>query len=425
MNRVCPYCGKEIHEQSGFCPHCTQSLNKRAAASPPRAVPRRAVGVGIAVLLCAALVLGLNGWLCSQPQTYESDTGEALYSGYRLCLSSEEPPVPVPQNGYHAMLDYPYRYPVPLYVTPEDGDELLTDEFMENVEFVTAGIDCSDIYMSISCTEPQQHNEYFPNAAAVTFVDFSLVAPGVHEAELTWSITMKNGDVIRMRQAQRHTSISVYQYTAADTDMGTIEELQSLVDRVSAEIDEYDQLKIYLPAVEYAGGLRLERSVFLYGSIGPDGQRTTFTGPTEISGTRGVPEFTDISFRGSGQGVGVRADGTTRLHLTGCRVSGWETGFLALDSAWINADETVFEGNEVGMCFDAEDTPMVSDDFYTNNTFRDNGTAVLLLSVSNDTSLKFPGTLFTGNDVDIDNLCAHPLDLSEAAFDENIQGDKR
>ena len=165
MNRVCPYCGKEIHEQSGFCPHCTQSLNKRAAASPPRAVPRRAVGVGIAVLLCAALVLGLNGWLCSQPQTYESDTGEALYSGYRLCLSSEEPPVPVPQNGYHAMLDYPYRYPVPLYVTPEDGDELLTDEFMENVEFVTAGIDCSDIYMSISCTEPQQHNEYFPNAA--------------------------------------------------------------------------------------------------------------------------------------------------------------------------------------------------------------------------------------------------------------------
>ena len=417
MNRICPNCGKEIHAQADFCPHCAQSLNRRAAAKPPRAVPGRVLRIGLAALLCAALALGLIGYLSSRPKTCESSTGEVVYSGYRLCLSKQEPPVPVPENGYHAMLDYPYRYPVPLYVTPVDGDTLLTDDFMENTASVTAEVNCSDIYMSITCTQPQQHNEYYPNAAAVTFVDFSIVAPGEHEAELVWTITMNNGDVIRLSQAQRHSSISVYQYTASDTPMDTIEELQALVDRVSAEIDEYDQLKIYLPAVVYEGGLKLDRAVFLYGSVGPDGQRTTFTGPTEISSARGVPEFTDISFQGSGQGTGVLVTGTTRLQLTGCRLSGWETGFMATGSAWINADETVFESNEVGMCFDAEDTPMVSDDFYTNNIFRDNGTAILLEHVSSDTSLKFPGTSFTGNGVDIDNRCGQQVNTDEAIFD--------
>lgn len=415
--KTCPHCGAQLPKEAAFCPHCAQSLNRRNKIHPPRYLSGRILRGVLLILTAAVLVLVLALWLHNRPKTYESDTGETVYSGYCLCLSKEEPPVPVPQNGYHAMLDYPYRYPVRLYVSDPDSGELLTDAFMENVASIAAEINCSDIYMSITCTEPQQHNEYYPNAAAVTFIDFSIVAPGEHSAELLWTITMKNGDVIRLYQAQLHSSISVYQYTASDTSMDTIEELQALVDRASAEIGEYDQMKIYLPAVVYEGGLTLDRSVFLYGSIGPDGQRTTFTGPTTVSQARGVPEFTDICFQGGGQGVGILASGTVRLHLTGCRVSGWETGFLAVESAWINADTTVFENNEVGMCFDARDTPMVSDDFYVDDVFQNNGTAILLKSIPSDTSLKFDGTRFSGNGTDIDNRSGQSIDISQAIFE--------
>ena len=88
-----------------------------------------------------------------------------------------------------------------------------------------------------------------------------------------------------------------------------------------------------------------------------------------------------------------------------------------MDNAWINADETTFADNTVGMCFDAEDTPLVSDNFYSDDTFQNNKTAILLKRVSSDTSLKFPGTRFTGNGTDIDNRCGQTLELEEAIFD--------
>lgn len=60
---------------------------------------------------------------------------------------------------------------------------------------------------------------------------------------------------------------------------------------------------------------------------------------------------------------------------------------------------------------------MVSNNFYSDDTFQNNGTAVLRERVSGDATLKFPGSRFTGNDTDIDNRCDQPLDLSEAIFE--------
>lgn len=384
-------------------------------------MPGRALYGALLAVLAAILALAAMGWQYTRPKSYGSDTGELLYANragsYRLCLSRADPPVPTPENHYHAILDDSYRDPVPLYVFDEDSGELITDDFMRNVSSITAGISSPDEYVSVTCTEPQP-SDYYPSAAAVTFVDFGIVAPGDHEAELAYTVTMKNGDILRLTQKERYTSISVYQYTAQDEPMETIEELQALVDRITASSDEYDQIHLYLPAVVYEGGLTLEgRCVNLYGSVGPDGRRTAFTGPVRISSPRGVREFHDIHFLGGGQGTGVSACGATRLHLIGCRVSGWETGFLAEDNAWINADETVFADNAVGMCFNAQDTPMVSDNFYSGDTFQNNGIAVLLERVSGDAALEFPGCRFTGNETDIDNRCEHQLELDEAMFE--------
>lgn len=422
MAKKCPYCGASLHEEASFCPYCAQNIRQREQFYPPRYISGRALRSALVIALAAISILMAAVWWHTRPRVYESNTGELLYSSragsYRLCLSKTDPPSPKSENHYHAVLDDSYRDPVPLYVFDADSGKLLTDEFMQNVASVRAEIHNSDEYVSATCTEPQQHNEYYPNAAAVTFVDFSIVAPGEHEVELVYTITMNNGDALLLTQKERYTSISVYQYTAQDEPMETIEELQALVDRITASTDEYDQIYLYLPPVVYEGGLTIEdRCVNLYGSVGSDGQRTTFTGPTQISSPRGVREFHNIHFLGDGQGTGICAHSVARLHLIGCRVSGWETGFLAMDNAWINADETTFADNTVGMCFDAEDTPLVSDNFYSDDTFQNNKTAILLKRVSSDTSLKFPGTRFTGNGTDIDNRCGQTLELEEAIFD--------
>ncbi len=422
QQKPCPHCGALLPEGASFCPHCARSVREhREEVSPPWHMPRRILYSILIVLLAAVLVLALSVWVQTRPKTYESDTGELLYTGragaYRLCLSRSDPPVPKPENHYHAVLDDPYRDPVPLYALDPDTGEPVTETFLLDVASVSAQISSPDKYVSVTCTEPQP-SDYYPNAAAVTFVDFQLVAPGDYGAELVYTITMKNGDTLCLTQKEQYSSITVYQYTAQDEPMETIEELQALVDRVTAASDEYDQIYLYLPAVIYEGGLTMEgRCINLYGSVGPDGQRTAFLGPTQIASPRGVREFHDIHFLGSGQGTGVQALGASRLHLTGCRVSGWETGFLAEDRAWINADETVFTDNAVGMCFNAQDTPLVSDNFYSNNISQGNVTAILLERVSGDAILAFPGTVFTGNGTDIDNRCGLELDLSEAIFE--------
>lgn len=69
----------------------------------------------------------------------------------------------------------------------------------------------------------------------------------------------------------------------------------------------------------------------------------------------------------------------------------------------------------MGLCFDAEQGA-VSDPYYMNDTFQDNGTAVLLERVPSDTPLSFPDTLFTGNGQDIDNRCGQKLELEGAVF---------
>lgn len=418
--KLCPYCGRELNSQAAFCPRCARAVNSRSVPRVPLHFRRKDLwAAGIALLV---LALALSGWLYTRPGTYESDTGELLYTSragtFRLCLSTSEPPEPIPENHFHSELNYAYRNPTPLYAVSAEDGSLLADEFMAEAASITAEAHCSDTRVTITCTEPQTHNEYFPNAAAVTFVDFSLVAPGECEAEVVYTITMKNGDVIRMIQRQRFTSISTYTYTAEDAPMDTIEDLQALVDSLTERIDEYDRAILYLPAVVYEGGLTVnERAVSLYGSVGPDGQRTTFTGPVASSFRRGIREFHDISFQGHGVGTGVTAAGSSRIHLIDCRVSGWETGFLAADNAWINAVGTTFTDNGAGICFNTKDTPMVTDDFFTGDVFQNNAAAVLLESVSADVTLKFSGARFFGNGVDIDNRCGQEVDLDGAVFE--------
>ncbi len=415
--KPCPHCGASLHEEASFCPYCARTLNERKKVQPPRHMPGRALYSALIVFAAAAALLLLALWIRSRPRTYDGEDSEVIYSNsFRLCFAKEDAPIePVPQNHYYAELDASYRYPVQLYITDVENGALAAEDFMQRVESITAEISSSDEYVSITCTEPQEDSGYYPDAAAVIFVDFSIITPGDHEVELICTVTMKNGDVIRLHQDQQYSSIMTYRYTAQDAPMNTIQELQALVDEVSAAVNERDQVYLYLPPVVYEGELTLrDRTISLHGSVGSDGQRTTFTGTIQASYRRGVHVFDNIHFIGHGEDIGVHAVDAARIQLVNCRVSGWDTGMQAADSAWIDADETVFEDNAVGLHFNTANA-FVSDNFYTNDVFH-NGTAVLVESVPGDTSLEFPGTLFEGNSQDIDNRCGQPLELEGAVF---------
>lgn len=416
--KPCPHCGASLHEEASFCPYCARAVNERKAIHPPRHMPRRALYSALIVFAAAATVLLLVFWFHSRPRTYDSKDSEVIYSNsFRLCFAKEDTPIePVPQNHYYAELDASYRYPVQLYISDMENGAFATEDFMQLVESITAEINSSDEYLSITCTEPQEDSGYYPDAAVVIFVDFSIVTPGEHEAELVCTVTMKNGDVIRLHQDQQYSSVMTYRYTSQDAPMNTIQELQALVDEVSATVNERDQVYLYLPPIVYEGELTLrDRTISLYGSVGADGQRTTFTGTVQASYRRGVHVFDNIYFIGHGEGVGVHAVDAARIQLVNCRVSGWETGMQAADSAWVDADETGFEDNAVGLHFDTVNA-FVSDNFYTNDVFQNNGTAILVESVPGDTSLEFPGALFKGNGQDIDNRCGQKLELEGAIF---------
>lgn len=265
----------------------------------------------------------------------------------------------------------------------------------------------------MTMTEPAP-SEFYPDAALVSYLDF----PGqAGEWELRWTITMKNGDTLLLRQVENIYIITIYHYTPEDAPMNTIGELQDLVDKIGTDssIGPKDRVYLHLPPVTYDGGLMIDkRAINLVGSADEAGNRTTFTDTVRVAPREDWMSYiNDVDFVGNGGKLGV--SGSARLHLTGCTISGWETGVLAYSQGWINLNECRVAGNQVGFHFNSTGgTP--SDSIYENNEFTDNSTAVLLESVPTDVALDFVGSRFTGNGTDIDNRCEQALELSEAVL---------
>ena len=185
------------------------------------------------------------------------------------------------------------------------------------------------------------------------------------------------------------------------------------MDKTAREVPGDTIVYIHLPGVTYEGSLVIgERSINLHG--GEEG-KTVFTGGIQVTQELGnICYFDGLEIRDSGEGIGISA--SARVHLTNCKISGWRTGLLAYGTTWVNATDCVFEDDQVGFHFNAAGAT-VTHTTYRGNTFRRNGTAVLLESVPADAGLRFPDCLFSGNGVDIDNRCGRELDISRAGFE--------
>ena len=419
MEKNCPYCGSVLPGEAAFCPHCAQSVNRRAQAKVPTPVPwRKALRFGLPVLVILGLLLGR--YLATRPRIYDDGgTATVTYTdrdgSYQLLLSwSNTRFTPAPTLHQNAEENGEYRFPICLFINYTENDANAANTFLGKVESVTAQFgppEDEDGY--ITYTDPAPHG-YCPEAAMVSFIDF---LGRDNRAQGTWTITMKNGDVIRLHQTLEVRLIRTLDYYPEDAVMETAEELQALIDEIGETVDPSAVVNIHLPAAVYEGELTIgKRPVNLLGSTEGEG-RTVFTGALRVTtGANGwISEIDDIDFVGSDR-ENVAVTAAARVHLTGCTFTGWKTAVLAHGDSWLNFRYCEFADNTVGFHFNASRSNVTHSQF-DGNRFTENNTAILWEGTPVDMAISFPESVFTHNGTDIDNRSGQSIDISQAVFE--------
>ena len=414
MEYNCPHCGAPLPEEAAFCPYCAQPVRPRAARNAP--IPQRKKVLLAAVVLAIVLAVALEWYLAARPRVYDG-VGEVFYTdggtAYQLAVAwPNNRCQPAPDIYQFGRVEEATRWPSRLYVNYKDTGADAWPAFSQSVEQVTVEVvQDRQGATELAATSPA-HDSYSPDAAMVSYLDFT---GECGSPQVVWTVRMKNGDLIRVRQNIIVTCIHTYTYDYRDYPMDTLEELQALLDQIEGETGPRDEVNICLPPVTYTGQLDLlGRSYAFWGSADGAG-RTTFTDTVQVvtEDAFWINYFYDIDFVGDGGGVGISACG--KCWAEGCTFTGWKTGVLGYGTDWVNVSGCRLTGNGVGFHFNSTGQS-ASHSLYDDNIFRANGTAVLLENVPTDLTLDFVGSVFAGNDTDIDNRCNHPVDISQATF---------
>ncbi len=428
----CIRCGAELPAGASFCPHCESVQIEKHTITPPRPRKKRWLR-RLACALCCCALIGAAVLLPRTPQAEPdeqtrsdgiSDHTEASYgdggsadllytdgedsfhltaafANFDAAPFASEPvwsaDLPAGGNG---------GFSVKLYVTDADGVNA-RGSFLDRLASCSLEAVPQNGAKAVEAAAPAPTDDY-PAAALVSALRYD-AACGTND--LVWTLEMKNGDTIRLRQRLRMNEIPVVVYTADDAPMGTVEELNALLARVEREEDSRVIVALELPPVTYTGELRLEsRAYALRGSR--EGERqTTFTGTVTVSTREPFPtSITGVRFEGDG-GDGLAA--YEGVFLDDCVFTGWDTAALVCDGGWIGAKGCVFRGNRRALWFNNWRGYTCTDAEYTDNLFEGNGTAVDITAIPGSLRLDFTRSVFRGNTTDVDNLARHPVALPE------------
>ena len=410
MEYKCPHCGADLPEDAVFCPHCARDVHPRRETKKPVPLLKKLLGLLVLAVLAA---VGTVLWLALGPKVYEG-YGEVLYGDYQLLLTqSVDRYVPVPEMTIPGEPDGQYRVPSRLFVNDAATGQDASEAFLAEVEEVSAAFTGQEDSPSpFVCSQPA-YNPGAPECPLLSLIDFTGESG---TAELVWTFSMKNGDTIVLRQTYEVTPIPVYDYHPEDHPMDTAEELQALIGSISGQVEDTAVVNLHLPPVTYAGGVTIQdRSVNLYGSTDPDGNRTTFTGTVHILASyAGISYLYDIDFAGSGGGTGLA--GSAPFRTTNCTFTGWDTGVLAYGNSWANVIGCTFRYNGIGFRFDSAGE-YANHSMFNDNLFMGNDVGVRLDNVPTDVTLDFRGSVFRGNGQSIDNRCEQPTDMSQVMFE--------
>ena len=426
MEKKCPHCGALLPEGAAFCPHCASDVHDRKAAKPPVPLLKKLAAAAVALCLIAAAAFAIRGLTRPyEPQVFDcAGTGEVVYTAedgeiYQILVAWPDnrcAPAPnIYMSSIEAESDYDMsRWPSRLYVNYNESGADGWDEFSALVESYSVEVEQDErAGRELEAFEPSVRDANSPDAAMTSTLQFDGLCG---EPQVVWTLNMKNGDTIRVRQTIHITLIRQLEYHWEDYPMSTIEELSATLAQIEAETDRTDEVKIYLPPVTYEGELSLTgRSYEFHGCTDGSG-RTVFTDTVTVATTQTywINFFYDIDFVGSGDEVGLSFSEIGRA--TDCNFTGWKTAVLCYGDSWVNVIGCTFRDNQVAFHFNSTRIGG-NHTLYNDNLFENNGTAVLIEHVGCDLEMDFIGSVFRGNGTDIDNRCGHNISTEKAVFE--------
>lgn len=412
MSKKCIHCGAELPEEASFCPHCAQSQIGKAEAVPPRLWRKKAFFAVSCVLILALAILAYS--YANRPKTYAGGAN-VVYAdtdgAYELLVTFHPDDVvnnrPVGEKTVSLSTNEASNMTVMLGIY-HDGEIADTEAFFAKVESCTLEASPNE-NGALILSEPTYNTNFLPAAreSDITYTGES----GTNE--LHWTLNMKNGDIIRLKQTFEVIPLIHQVYTPQDTPLETMEDLDALLDRINEEVPEDTIVDIYLPPVTYTGDLTMvSRAVNLYGNTDGNG-RTVFTGTLSVNtdNPSNVMLF-DLDFAGDG-GTGLST--TASVYMGNCSFSGWDIGAVALDGGMIGVERCVFTNNGIGFKYNT----VVYHSFnsvFPDCTITNNDIGVQFARLQGTITIDFEGSVFEGNRIDIDNPAQYPIDTSKTIF---------
>ena len=440
--KYCIQCGAELPLEASFCPRCTASQMTRRTMQPPRAGRRKrrtawlcgAAGLVLAAALAIALLPGpvreerpaQTG--DSEPSglagTFREDTCQTYYEGadgrlYHVfvCFSPQPSGGASPASHRAELLpaDEPGTSPLCLFVEDaEDRSKDVRADFREllryhRVEAVAAeGSDTCTIY---------EESDSYNDAGALLAHEHTVTSTCTYN-DIIWTLYMKNGDEITLRQVIECSEKPQKTISWEDTPLNTAAELQAVLDGEAERLSDETDLTILLPNVTYTEPLTIRRPVTLQAHY--DG--TEFSAPITVTHMPGS-EVTDIHvvlkglcIRNPGERTGTGVTAMAPVYLNECWISGWEQGAVAEDGGWIWVQRSDFTRNGTALCIDTTQSSSWGGNLIGGNFVR-NGTAIEALRLPGVWMTLFvDDSTFNGNDTVLSGPAAAQIDLRDTCF---------
>ena len=426
--KTCIRCGAALPEEAAFCPVCTASQMERQTMALPRR-RRRVWPVAAGCLLLAALALFFVLRRSAaepvepaeeQPSPQETDPYLTACQTYYTAADGREYHVFASfspgidggstMRGYRSALlepDCTDTGPLTLFVEEVASGRNGRDSFSALLEDWSVTVAAPD--GGERCTLSDPTFDYISTTDALLYQELTGTS-ACADNEILWTLQMKNGDVVTVKQGVTYSLKTVVEYHWEDTPMSTAAELQALLDDIAASAKAEEAVYLYLPAADYDAPVSVNTPVTLVGQEGTTFSATLTASVPDYDGwTEPVVALRSLTFSGTG-GTGVNACGP--VYLRGCRFTGWDVAAQALDGGWIFCQEDVrFDQNAVAMRLNSNFS--ISCGANINNTsFTRNGVALQLERIPGERmGLILDYCTFYGNGTDIENPENYTVEL--------------
>lgn len=261
--KTCLRCGAALPEEAAFCPVCTASQMERQTMALPRRRRRVwPVAAGCLLLVTLALPIGAALW-SSTPQAETPPPEDTL----PLTISRESEDGAEPRYGelcqtYYEGEDGQLYHVFAAFSPGIDGGSTMrgycsgllepgctdTGPLTLFVEEVASGRNGRDSFSALledwsvtvtapdggeRCTLRDPTFDYISTTDALLYQELTGTS-ACADNEIVWTLRMKNGDVVTVKQGVTFGAKTVVEYHWEDTPMNTAAELQALLDDITA-----------------------------------------------------------------------------------------------------------------------------------------------------------------------------------------------